>query len=100
MSKSFTMETNHNVYILGAGFSFDAGIPLVYDFLNFMRDSLGWLENNGRDAEAQAVKNVFDFRKQASAATERINLNLENIEELFSLASASEGTTLAGNVLI
>jgi hypothetical protein len=34
---------NSNVYLLGAGFSADAGLPTIADFLNQMRDSTDWL---------------------------------------------------------
>jgi hypothetical protein len=81
--------SDHNVYILGAGFSVDAGIPVLKDFLYAMRDSLNYLRENGREWERKAVENVLVFRKQAASAALRVSLNLENIEDLFSLASAS-----------
>jgi len=45
----------------------------------------------GRQREAQAVANVLKFRLQAAAAAYRINIDVENVEQLFSLASASSG---------
>jgi hypothetical protein len=48
------LENDHNVYILGAGFSVDGGPPLVADFMNAMRDSVEWLQAKKRDAEAEA----------------------------------------------
>jgi hypothetical protein len=42
---------NSNVYLLGAGFSADAGLPTIADFLNQMRDSTDWLAQQGRQAE-------------------------------------------------
>src|SRR5258708_40256032 len=82
-------ELDHNVYILGAGFSRDAGLPLVNDFLGRMGDCLDSdsLEPRGREA----IQKVFEFRLKAAAAAYRAKLNVENIEELFSLASALEG---------
>lgn len=80
--------TNHNVYILGAGFSKNAGIPVIKEFLNEMRTSLNWLRKEGW-TEAQATKEVLLFRKQAASAALRVNLDVENIEDLFSLAAAS-----------
>jgi hypothetical protein len=88
---------DRNVYILGAGFSFDAGLPLVKDFMNRMRDSLSWLKNANRHYEAKAVEDVFDFRLRASSAAERIPLDAENIEELFSLASAAGSEHATGD---
>src|SRR5713226_8164748 len=75
---------DRNVYIFGAGFSADAGMPLVKDFMRKLRDGLRWLRVNGRDSEVSAV--------------ERVSLDLEDIEELFSLASAAGSGTLARDV--
>lgn len=85
------LKNDHNVYILGAGFSREAGLPLVSDFLVRMRDSHPWLMSKGRQKEADAVQKVLEFRLEAASAAYWINLDLENIEELFSLASASAG---------
>jgi len=82
-------ELDHNVYILGAGFSFDAGLPLVNDFLERMGDCLDSDSLNQRSR--MAISKVFEFRLKAAAAAYRAKLNVENIEELFSLASALEG---------
>src|SRR5437879_2924510 len=88
------IHRDHNVYILGAGFSRDAGIPLTNDFLNYMRDSVDWLSNEKREAEITSVGEVFNFRLKAAGAAYRTKIDIENIEELFSLASASEGDPL------
>jgi hypothetical protein len=84
-------EINHNVYILGAGFSFDGHVPLVKDFLERMGDSLEWLYSENRVSEAKAVQEVFRFKLHAAGAAYRAKIDVENIEELFSLASASSG---------
>jgi len=80
---------DHNVYILGAGFSFESGIPLIQGFLNKMADSLPLLRGHGRTQEVEAIRKVFDFKLHASSAAYRSNIDLENIEDLFSLASMS-----------
>jgi len=90
--------TDHNVYILGAGFSVDAGIPVLKDFLHSMRASLNWLRNQGREHEREATSQVLRFRKQAASAALRVDLNIENIEDLFSLAAASGQYPLAQSV--
>lgn len=90
--------TDHNVYILGAGFSRPAGVPLLNDFLMEMRSSLNWLSNANRRSELQAIRDVLIFRKSASGAALRVNLNVENIEDLFSLAAASGQNPLAETV--
>ncbi|MBI3871000.1 MAG: SIR2 family protein [Verrucomicrobia bacterium] len=84
------LKNDHNVYILGAGFSKDAGLPLISDFLNQMRDSHVVLEGvPGREREAKAIETVLRFRLAASSAAYWVQMDLENIEDLFSLASAS-----------
>jgi len=83
------LNNNHNVYILGAGFSVDRGLPSIQNFMLSMRDAHEWLKKNHRDHEAEAIEAVLDFRLSAASAAYRVKLDLENIEELFSLASAS-----------
>lgn len=85
------ISNDHNVYILGAGFSFDAGIPLVTAFMNRMRDAHPWLVSEKRDAEARAVEQVLAFRLASASAAHRVKIDVENIEELFSLASSLAG---------
>lgn len=92
--------SDHNVYILGAGFSVDAGIPVLKDFLYAMRDSLNYLRANGREWERKAVEKVLEFRREAASAAHRVSLNLENIEDLFSLAAASSSSIVSSSVPI
>jgi hypothetical protein len=95
-SNQSKVYNDHNVYILGAGFAADAGMPLVADFLNRTRDAAAWLEEIGdREVELQAIARVLNFRRSAAAAAHRVPINVENIEELFSLASASGDRDLA-----
>lgn len=89
-SEPIDLQNDHNVFILGAGFSCEAGLPLMGNFLNRMRDAHPWLEAYGRRREADAVHRVLTFRLRASAATFWTKVHLENIEELFSLASAAD----------
>lgn len=89
--------TNHNVYVLGAGFSKNAGLPVLKDFLNEMRSSVNWLKKEERP-ELTATRDVLLFRKSAASAALRVNMNVENIEDLFSLAAASGEESNANNV--
>ncbi len=98
MLSSHQIHRNHNVYILGAGFSCDAGLPVVRDFLNRMRDNIEWLHNEKREEEAKAVERIIQFRLEAAAAAYRAHVNIENIEELFSLASAWKGNELTNQM--
>ena len=83
------VHNDHNVYILGAGFSADRGLPLIPDFMLAVRDAHEWLVSNGRADEARSIEKVLDYRLRAASAAYRVPLDLENIEELFSLAAAS-----------
>lgn len=88
---SNNLHNNHNVYILGAGFSRRRGLPLIQDFMTQMRDALEYHGKEGHSRECAAIEAVLQFRVKASAAAYRIQIDLENIEDLFSLASASPG---------
>jgi SIR2-like domain len=85
------LHNNHNVYILGAGFSRRRGLPLIYDFMVVMRDALQYHASKNHKRQCKAIEQVLQFRLKASAAAYRVQIDLENIEELFSLASASKG---------
>ncbi len=85
---------NHNVFILGAGFSVEAGLPTMATFMKKMRDAHPWLQERGRQREVNAIDQVLAFRLKAAAAAYRCKLDLENIEDLFSLASAMRGQEL------
>ena len=91
-------SNNKNVYILGAGFGVDAGFPTVADFLNVMRDSADWLAQENRSSERDSVDAVLQFRHEAAAAGYRVNIDLDNIEDLFSLAAALPLTPASKNV--
>jgi hypothetical protein len=78
------------------GFGAEAGLPLIKDFTNQVRNAAAWLEGqDGREREQEAIDRVLEFRLRAAAAAHRVPLNVENIEELFSLASASGDEELA-----
>ena len=80
-------NNEHNVYIMGAGASVCAGLPVTTNFLNRMRDAHHWLDPS-RSAEASAISRVWELRRLAAAAAHRVRMNVENIEDLFSFASA------------
>ena len=64
-------ELDHNVYILGAGFSRDGGLPLVNDFLERMGDCL---ESDSLNAKGrEAIQKVFQFRLKAAAAAAELH---------------------------
>lgn len=89
MNEDAVIHRSHNVYILGAGFSYQAGLPLMKGFLDEMRESINWLEDAGnRERELKAITKVFNLRRRAAGSAYRMRINPENIEELFSLATA------------
>jgi len=83
------ISNDHNVYVLGAGFSSSRGLPVISNFMFELRDAWQWLASQGRDVEAKAIEDVLKFRLDSTPASYRVRVDLENIEELFSLASAS-----------
>ncbi len=94
-------HNDHNVYILGAGFAQEAGLPLIENFMIRMRDAAVWLEEqSGREREVRAIENVLDFRLKAAGAAYRVPLDVENVEDLFSLASAGARETLASDMAL
>jgi hypothetical protein len=84
------IENDHNLYILGAGFSAIRGMPVIADFMFALRDAQAWLSEQKRAREAKAIERVLEFRLSATPAAYRIQLDLENIEELFSFASIAD----------
>lgn len=93
-------SNDNNVYILGAGFGVDAGLPTIAEFLNVMRDSADWLAAERRNRERASVDGVLDFRHEAAAAGYRVNVDLDNIEDLFSLAAALPQMTASRDVQV
>lgn len=94
LANSANLHNDHNVYVLGAGFSANAGYPLITNFMNVMKDSLDWLTKNKRTEEIKAIELALQFQQILRPASDRICVDVENIEELFSLAfSKVQGTT-------
>jgi len=53
-----------------------------------LRDAHQWLAAEQRKAEADSVQQVLQFRLHSTPTAYRVHIDLENIEELFSLAAA------------
>ena len=85
---SSEIKTEKNVFILGAGFSRKANMPLIRDFLIKSREAIPWLEQYQRIKEVDSIMQVFNYRKSSASTGYYCSIDLENIEELFSLASA------------
>lgn len=82
-----TFEVDHNVYILGAGFSNDAGLPLLTTFLASMREARA--SGQLKDCENDAIDALLEYRLHASLAASRVPINPDNIEDLLSLVLAT-----------
>ncbi|MCW7502292.1 SIR2 family protein [Leptospira soteropolitanensis] len=96
MNKIFN---NNNVYILGAGFSIDGNMPLIKNFLVKMRETAEWLEKKKDSKNLNSIQKVFEFRLKASGAAYRINIDIDDIEQLFSLATAKENTEFNQHII-
>ncbi|AEM48073.1 hypothetical protein Acife_1950 [Acidithiobacillus ferrivorans SS3] len=80
-------HVDHNVYIIGAGYSAAAGLPLLTNFLEKMRCYRITLAD--ADEFAIAIDDVLTYRRDCASASDKIKLDLDNIETLLSLAAAS-----------
>ena len=87
---SVTNETsNHNVFILGAGFSRDAGAPLIHDFLDMSREFFDDPDSDMDEKERSQFREVFEFKTRVAQAREKFRIDLDNIEQLFGLVEMS-----------
>lgn len=86
------MENAHdrNVYVLGAGFSADAGAPLINNFLDLSHRLLLDPATELDDTERKQFGDVFRFRQEVAQAREKVVLDLDDIEQLFGLIEISE----------
>jgi len=85
----------NNVYILGAGFSAHAGMPVMSNFMTRMRD-VRELSSDLPPEAARAIDLVLEERARLSGVRDKIKLNLDNVEDLFSLIDA-RATSERGN---
>lgn len=81
---------DRNVYVLGAGFSADAGAPLINNFLDHSHRLLLDPATGLDDIERRQFQAVFDFRREVAQAREKVVLDLDDIEQLFGLIEISE----------
>ena len=81
---------DHNVYILGAGFSRDAGAPLIHDFLDRARELFDDPDSDLDSQERGQFEQVFKFKREVAKAREKFRIDLDNIEQLFGLVEMSQ----------
>lgn len=76
---------DHNLYILGAGFSYEANMPLMSTFITELKKAYNWYP---KDSYARdSIETILKFRQLSTSSAYRVNLDLDNIEDLFSLAA-------------
>src|SRR5713226_4039849 len=77
------MSFRKNVYVLGAGFSADAGAPVMNNFFSRARD----LKDNPSSGLAQSEREIFgrviQYRFELDKALAKVLVDLDNIEQLF-----------------
>jgi hypothetical protein len=77
------MSFRRNVYVLGAGFSADAGAPVMSNFFSRARD----LKDNPSSGLAQSEREIFgrvvQYRFDLDKALAKVLVDLDNIEQLF-----------------
>ncbi|MBN6741474.1 hypothetical protein JKG47_13170, partial [Acidithiobacillus sp. MC6.1] len=78
----------HTVYLLGAGFSAERGIPVMDGFVTRMIEANGWLRNEGRTVESGGIIELLKYRHDISSAALRCVIRPDNIEDLLSAAAA------------
>jgi hypothetical protein len=81
---------DRNVFVLGAGFSAQAGAPLIRDFLDKSRELMDDPSSGLEPFERERFSEVFRFRREMAQAREKVMIDLDNIEELFGLVEMSQ----------
>lgn len=80
---------DRNVYILGAGFSAAAGMPLMQDFMSSMRDLQASPTLDGASRKGvYAIDRLLKKRAALAKARDKVKLDLDNIEQLLGLIDA------------
>ncbi len=80
------MRIDKNVYILGAGFSKAAKLPLINEFFQTSREIYDNPDSKLEEYIEKDFKKVLDFREEMSKSRDKVKMDLDNIEHLFSLA--------------
>lgn len=96
-----TERTSDTVFILGAGFSFDAGIPLMAGFVDTMWDLAYRRTNRGSplsNDDAQIFSNAMKVRHELNEYHGRAAFDDRNIEDLLSILSFNSYLPQPGRV--
>jgi NAD-dependent SIR2 family protein deacetylase len=77
------MSYRKNVYVLGAGFSSDAGSPVMDDFFRCARDLRDDPRSPLTEYDRKIFARIIDYRFGLNRALAKILVDLDNIEKLF-----------------
>jgi hypothetical protein len=86
----------HTVFLLGAGFSAERGLPMMDGFVYKMIEANGWLRKEGREEESAAIRELLTYRHDISSASLRCTIRPDNIEDLLSAAAAEPADSYRG----
>ena len=90
--QNIDFDVDHNVYIIGAGFSTKANLPVMGNFLEEMQKVR---QSGGVNSKlASSIDSLLKFRKRSASAAERMNVDLDNIETLLSLAVLTDNEAI------
>lgn len=79
------MRPDRTVYVLGAGFSADAGVPTIQTFLQTAREHFDAPQSPLPPYLEPHYRTVLRFRQAVKQSRDSLRLNLDDIETLFSL---------------
>src|SRR5713101_893575 len=77
------MSFRKNVYVLGAGFSADAGAPLMNNFFSRARNLKDDPGSGLSSQEREIFGRVIQYRFGLDKALAKVLVDLDNIEQLF-----------------
>ena len=86
------MAYDKNVFIFGAGASVAAGAPILREFMLKARELLDNHQYSGLEEgsdDKKAFETVFDWRSSLYRVLRRLNIDFDNLEDLFSLVDMS-----------
>ena len=85
------------VVVLGAGFSAEAGHPMMASFAAVVSELANNPENQLNPEDRARFKRVLDYKWKAQKVYSYLNLDLDNLEHLFSLLDMEASLTPDGD---
>ena len=91
------MSFRKNVYVLGAGFSADAGAPVMRDFFSRARNLKDDPNSRLFPQEREIFGRVIQYRFELDKALAKVLVDLDNIEQLFGFLEMDLRLSAQGN---